>query len=528
MAARSGAYTGKSVLMDNYGWVQNSSNLSTVRDTVDLIPAQGMSHNELMRAICDQRAAQGGLPSRWTWDARCRIKAVCATGMAELDRPRQGYRLTELGGRLQQAERSGESRRGRRVLSSGERDLFQQGLLTNPPVVRVLTLLQEARRTGAGPLSKYVLGGGLGFVGDIGFTHYEAEDVAASGRGFDNMEGDADKWARTILSWLVQVGWARADTHQILDDQRLARYSPADSVDRVLRYQVKSAVKYVPQEMLCSAHHPFAALIQRRRAALLKALAGAACRSREELMAALEAAGLEPDGEVVDFDILNLRQAGLRIFQEQGYFRLLDKLKLDVRPERPANHQRVEGVEGEIEHYVAAYSDTLPPRLVDDLIRYGRGGAPTAERFEAAVNRFFTFLGYEVVSLGQGHGRVADGLVKYRDPRPPKSYGLIVDAKAYGCYSFPAGDVRKMKEYITLHGQELYQEAIPRHAFLFVSMDFTDPQVPLEEISRDTAVDGTAADVFTLLEMGARVVRRELSLLDLYPAFTTNGRFQCL
>ena len=132
--------------MDNYGWVQNSSNLSTVRDTVDLIPAQGLSHNELMRAIHDQRAARGDLPSRWTWDARCRIKAVCATGMAELDRPRQGYRLTELGTALQSAVRAEEQGRKRRPLSPEEQELFRKGLLTNPPVVRVLSLLQEAAK----------------------------------------------------------------------------------------------------------------------------------------------------------------------------------------------------------------------------------------------------------------------------------------------------------------------------------------------------------------------------------------------
>ena len=261
--------------MDNYGWVQNSSNLSTVRDTVDLIPAQGLSHNELMRAIHDQRAARGDLPSRWTWDARCRIKAVCAAGMAELDRPRQGYRLTELGTALQSAARAEEQGRKRRPLSPEEQELFRKGLLTNPPVVRVLSLLQEARLEGRGPLSKYEVGGGLGFVGDTGFTHYTADYVAASGRGFGNMEGDADKWARTILSWLMQVGWAQAAPPVVLKGQSLARYSPVDGVDRVLRYQVRSAVKYVPQEMLCSAHHSFAGLIQRRRVALLEALAGA-------------------------------------------------------------------------------------------------------------------------------------------------------------------------------------------------------------------------------------------------------------
>lgn len=44
-------YTGKSQLMDNYGWVQNTSNLSTIRDTVDLIPSEGVDHNSLMRSI---------------------------------------------------------------------------------------------------------------------------------------------------------------------------------------------------------------------------------------------------------------------------------------------------------------------------------------------------------------------------------------------------------------------------------------------------------------------------------------------
>ncbi len=123
--------------------------------------------------------------------------------------------------------------------------------------------------------------------------------------------------------------------------------------------------------------------------------------------------------------------------------------------------------------------------------------------------------------------RVADGLAKYRDALAPRSYGLILDAKASDRYSFPAGDVRKMKEYIVHHGQELYQDAIPRHAFLFISMDFTEPGSHLEEIARDTAVDGAAADVFTLLELGARVMRKELTLRDLYSAFTTNDRFRC-
>ena len=38
-------YEGEGKLLTNYGWVQNTSNLSTVRDTVELVSEDGMNHN---------------------------------------------------------------------------------------------------------------------------------------------------------------------------------------------------------------------------------------------------------------------------------------------------------------------------------------------------------------------------------------------------------------------------------------------------------------------------------------------------
>ena len=159
---------------------------------------------------------------------------------------------------------------------------------------------------------------------------------------------------------------------------------------------------------------------------------------------------------------------------------------------------------------------------MDNLIRYGYDGTNSAALFEMTIDRFFSNMGYESQCLGQGHGRVADVIAKYRASSYPRSYGLIIDAKAYERYTFPADDVRKMKEYINLHGQELLQDMIPRHAFAFISMAFSDPDEKLEEISNDTAVRGTAIDVFTLLELGSKVAKKELSIADLYDSFTIN------
>jgi len=521
-------YSGNGRLMKNYGWVQNSSNLSTVRDTVELVSEQGMNHNELMRAIYGQRSELGNIKKKWTWDARCRIKAICATGMVEIDREKQGYRLTPLGKKLCVAPKCKATRKGIRVLSLEEVEVFRKGLLTNPPVVRVLNLLNDSRKSGLGPMSKYDVGGQLGFVGDTGFTHFEAEFVAISGKSFNDAEGDADKWARTIISWLQQVGWVvKAESIDVYG-KSLPRYTTVYDVDRVLQYAACSTEKYIPQEMLCSDHHPFADVIQQRRVAILKHLASVPYMAISQLLGLMIESGIDTDEETLEFDILNLQQAGIRIFKERSFYRLTDKIKLDEITDRVVSvRQAVGGVEKKIEHYVTVYADSLPTRLVDNLIRYGYAGTDSAALFEMTIDKFFSILGYESQCLGQGHGRVADVIAKYRDASYPKSYALIIDAKAYEKYTFPVGDVRKMKEYIAQHGVELLQDMIPRHAFAFISIDFSQPDEKLSEISKDTAVNGTAIDVFTLLELGSKIAKQQLSIVDLYDSFTTNKLFVC-
>lgn len=528
-AAGNGAYSGVGKLMANYGWVQNTSNLSTVRDTVELVSKDGMNHNALMQAIFEHRTELGNIKKKWTWDARCRIKAICACGLVELDRDLQGYRLTPLGQELCDSPKSSVLYRGKRTLCDEEKVIFRKGLLTSPPVIRVLNILNESRKNGNGSMSKYDVGSKLGFVGDIGFSHFESEFVARSGKSFNDAEGDADKWARTILSWLSQVDWVvKSESADILG-KSLPLYTTVYEVDRVLQYAARSTVKYVPQEMLCSDHHPFADVVQQRRVAILKVLSKKPFMAITDLLNAVIGLGIDTDEETLAFDILNLRQAGIQISKERSFYRLTDKIKLDVIPEQKpiTAQQKVNGIEKQIEHYVMVYEDSLPSRLVDNLIRYGYDGTNSAALFEMTVEKLFSFMGYEAQCLGQGHGRVADVIAKYRDAFYAKSYGLIIDTKAYEKYNFPAGDVRKMKEYIALHGAELMQDMIPHHAFAFISMAFTPPDEHLSEIAKDTAVNGTAINVFTLMELGSKVSKQEVSIADIYSSFTTNKLFVC-
>ncbi|WP_273484593.1 restriction endonuclease FokI C-terminal domain-containing protein [Desulforamulus ruminis] len=513
--------------MKNYGWVQNTSNLSTVRDTIDLVPEYGIDHLSLKHLIMESRVRNGSLPKRWDWDARCRIKAIHALGLVSLDRNIQGYVLTDIGKALQQCKKSSKYSRKYRMLTNEEITVLKDGLLTNPPVVRVLDLLNNERRTKNQGMSKYDIGAKLGFVGDSGFTHLDPEWIVANDFKFTNKEGDADKWARTILSWLCQVGWVyKLEERKQIFGQKLALYSVLPEVENVLRYSSKRVIKNVPSEMLCSNHHAFPKLVQKRRVVILDSLSKPV--TLNTLVQDLAENGIDSNEEVVRFEIISLRQAGFRIASDGGYYRLEDRIRLDIEHKLFETPNEVATpIEKLIEQQVVQYESTIPARLVDNLIRYGYDGTKNSE-FESAIYEFFRFLGYSSTLLGQGRGRVADVLVKYVDRMYARSYGVIIDTKATSSrYSFPAGDVRKMKEYIELHGVQMLSEKIPNHAFAFVSSEFTDNvEGPLEEIYVEKGVKGTAIRVLNLLELGNSTIKGDINISELYELYTTNGLFQ--
>lgn len=510
-------------LMKNYGWVQNTSNLSTIRDTIDLVPDNGITHDQLRTAIKVFREERNELPKRWTWDARCRIKAIHAVGLVSLNRRIRGYELTELGQRLKQARYSELFERGHRLLSDEEKAIFRDGLLTNPPVIRVLTLLQKNMRGDNQGLSKYDVGAELGFVGDVGFTHYDPYWIVNNGQSFTNKEGDADKWGRTILSWLRQVGWVEAAESLDVEGKSLPRYRGTPEIENVLRYSVNRILRNVPIEMLCSDHHTFPKLIQKRRCIMLQLLGSNQPTTKAQIVGKLEENGINADFTIVDFEIINLRQAGFRITSDGGYYMLQDRLNLDIPPigETEKGENKIEKI---IEENVVKFEGNIPARFIDGLIRYGYDGAKNNE-FESTVSEYFRYLGYNTTQLGQGRGRVTDVIARYIHPTIyARSYGIIIDAKATSAdYTFPAGDKRKMVEYIQKHGPELLAEKISKHAFSFVSSSFgNNVSNHLNEITTNTDIKGTAINVLTLLELGKRLKEQRIDISSFYDSLTTN------
>ena len=98
-------------------------------------------------------------------------------------------------------------------------------------------------------------------------------------------------------------------------------------------------------------------------------------------------------------------------------------------------------------------------------------GTSLARAFEKNVNAAFTILGYETKLLGQGQGRVPDGLALDLDD----SYGIIWDAKVRSSDYSMGTDDRVIREYITTQSRELKKRRHLRNIYYaVVSSDFVD------------------------------------------------------
>lgn len=98
-------------------------------------------------------------------------------------------------------------------------------------------------------------------------------------------------------------------------------------------------------------------------------------------------------------------------------------------------------------------------------------GTNIARAFEKSINAAFTILGYETKLLGQGAGRVPDGLATATD----ESYAILWDAKArQGEYKMGTDD-RVIREYVMTQSRELKRKRHLRNLYYFiVSSKFQD------------------------------------------------------
>lgn len=126
------------------------------------------------------------------------------------------------------------------------------------------------------------------------------------------------------------------------------------------------------------------------------------------------------------------------------------------------------------ESYVPPIVEVLPRMARNEtlLCEAAKASGTSLERaFEKSINAAFTVLGYEAKLLGQGKGRVPDGLALSLDD----SYAILWDAKVRGDGYSMGTDDRAVKEYITTQSRELKKRQGLRNIYYFiVSSGFAD------------------------------------------------------
>jgi hypothetical protein len=125
----------------------------------------------------------------------------------------------------------------------------------------------------------------------------------------------------------------------------------------------------------------------------------------------------------------------------------------------------------------------------ENLLREAAKAAGTSlERaFEKSIDAAFTILGYETQLLGQGKGRVPDGLALSTDD----SYAVLWDAKIRGDRYSMGTDDRAIKEYIMTQSREWKRKRGFRNIYYFIiSSEFADDyDDPIRSLKMETDVN---------------------------------------
>lgn len=435
-----------------------------------------------------------------------------------------------------------------RVKSDDEYRLFADAMLAYPPAVRVLNLLLEASEKKEDKehfLTKFAIGDNLGFRGERGFTHisetfYVREYLVADNKGRknmrDNWEGDSDKYARMICSWMMKLKypWVRRGSKFFGDETdgegislsayALTRKGHAERKRCFGTSSVARICKFVPIEMLCTKGAG-RDILRRRRALVLQSVLKRTL-SVPKICEFLARKDMVVSENSVIADLGGLENIGLNIKHLAGSkYKCADTVRGVEIPQPPAVPedeilQKMEKCREKLMHI---------PRSYVELVQMGFEKRHSV-MFEIKIMELLTeWCGYQGRHLG-GPSR-PDG-VAYHD-----KHGLIIDTKSYkDGFNIPVAERDKMMRYVgevfrrpnrnkTKWWKE-FPDVVNEFTFLFVSGKFignfreqlkalaesTEPNVPGAAVAADTLL--LLADKIAAQKMSQAEFKKRASCLD--------------
>lgn len=133
-------------------------------------------------------------------------------------------------------------------------------------------------------------------------------------------------------------------------------------------------------------------------------------------------------------------------------------------------------------------------------------GSSIEKVFENRVDTLFKMLGYETEALGQGHGRVPDGVAICREFR----YAIGYDAKVRQSPYTMGIDERAIREYILGLSERMRKQSIRQVYFMIISSGFSGDH---DDVIRSLKMDTDVREVL-MVEAGALVALLEARLRD--------------
>jgi hypothetical protein len=133
-------------------------------------------------------------------------------------------------------------------------------------------------------------------------------------------------------------------------------------------------------------------------------------------------------------------------------------------------------------------------------------GTSLPKAFEKSIHAAFTILGYDTKPLGQGKGRVPDGLALDAD----NSYAILWDGKVrQDGYSMGTDD-RTIRDYVHTQSRDLKRHSLRNIYYVVVSSGFADD---FDDVIRSLKMETDISEV-CLLEAAALVAMVDVKLRD--------------
>ncbi len=475
------------------------------------------------------------------WPADNFIRWAHCLGFISYDYKSDSFSITDDGLRLSMAKHADDND----TMTQEEIDIITEAMLSYPPAVRILTLLEHGDI-----LTKFEIGAQLGFIGENGFTSLsqdllikalELEQNSAMKKQLvANWEGSADKYARMIGGWLVKLGLL-SYVPKVKRSQKVmipGYQITTEGIIQLKHTKGTSKFKLYPKNISFerfSTKSRDRDFLRLRRSYIVDYLHSK--RHKEikfdSIIAYLKTKNIRIDAPELIDDLYGLVNIGLslEIKQSKESCIFTDNLKdftivLHENIDTPSHILKLKNI-------VRAHLDVLPHSYLNLIdLAYDK---TQSRQFEICVLDFLVnecnFTGIHL-----GGASKPDAVVYTTDLE--ENYCLIIDTKAYkDPYNLPISQEDEMVRYLTEFKNKdsvvnpntwwnVIQDDISRTYFMFVSGEFSKSiATKLNKASLRSGYKGVALNVANLLILGNEIKKKNLNLEWIADNFFENKEY---